>query len=125
MDFIINFLHLDDTDISSLITNLAGWIPAIILPTATISQITKIIRSRSTSGVSLATWLLFGIANIGLYIFTEKYLAIQSLVGLLGTAIMDFVIVALIIFIKEDAELSSAEPEYNKMSAEVSEASEA
>ncbi|MEM6835717.1 MAG: hypothetical protein AAF609_02590 [Cyanobacteria bacterium P01_C01_bin.120] len=125
MDFIINFLHLDNTDISSLITNLAGWIPAIILPTATISQITKIIRSRSTAGVSLATWLLFGIANIGLYIFTEKYLAIQSLVGLLGTAIMDFVIVALIIFIKEDAELSSAELEYNKMSAEVSETSEA
>ena len=43
------------------------------------------------------TWLLFGIANVGLYIFTEKYFTVQALVGLLGTAIMDFVIVALIV----------------------------
>ena len=93
-------LNLDIENISGIITNLAGWIPAIILPTATISQLVKIIRSKSAEGVSLVTWLLFGIANVGLYIFTEKYFAFQSLIGLLGTAIMDFVIVAIIVFIK-------------------------
>lgn len=94
--------NLLPVDSHTLITNLAGWIPAVILPTATVSQLLKIIRSKSAEGVSLSTWLLFGIANIGLYIFTEKYVALQSLIGLLGTAIMDFIIVAIIVLIKED-----------------------
>lgn len=125
MDFINDFWPLDSADISSLITNLAGWIPAIILPTATVSQLVKIVRSRSAEGVSLATWLLFGIANVGLYIFTEKYLAIQSLVGLLGTAMMDFIIVALILFIKGNQEADAEEIKSDKVTADVSEASEA
>ncbi|MEM1308398.1 MAG: hypothetical protein AAGF98_02665 [Cyanobacteria bacterium P01_H01_bin.153] len=104
---------------------MAGWIPAIILPTATVSQLVKIVRSRSAEGVSLATWLLFGIANVGLYIFTEKYLAIQSLVGLLGTAMMDFIIVALILFIKGNQEADAEEIKSDKVAADVSEASEA
>ena len=86
---------------SDFVTNLAGWIPAIILPAATISQLLKIVQSQSAEGVSLITWFLFGVANIGLYIFTEKYFALQSLIGLLGTAIMDFVIVAMIIVLKK------------------------
>lgn len=125
MDFINDFWPLDSAEISSLITNLAGWIPAIILPTATVSQLVKIVRSRSAEGVSLATWLLFGIANVGLYIFTEKYLAIQSLVGLLGTAMMDFIIVALILFIKGNQEADAEEIKSDKVAADVSEASEA
>ncbi|MEM6520747.1 MAG: hypothetical protein AAF722_15610 [Cyanobacteria bacterium P01_C01_bin.70] len=125
MDFINDFWPLDSAEISSLITNLAGWIPAIILPTATVSQLVKIVRSRSAEGVSLATWLLFGIANVGLYIFTEKYLAIQSLAGLLGTAMMDFIIVALILFIKGNQEADAEEIKSDKVTADVSEASEA
>ena len=76
-----------------LLVNVAGWIPAIILPIATISQLAKIVQEKTAVGVSLITWFLFGIANIGLYLFTEKYLALQSLVGLLGTAVLDFAIV--------------------------------
>lgn len=79
---------------NDILTNIAGWIPAIILPLATISQLAKIIQEKTAEGVSLITWFLFGIANIGLYLFTEKYLALQSLVGLLGTAILDFAILA-------------------------------
>ncbi len=89
---------------SDILTNLAGWIPAIVLPTATMSQLLKITRSQSTEGVSLTTWLLFGIANVGLYIFTEKYLALQALIGLLGTAVMDFMIVTTIILIEKNKE---------------------
>ena len=79
------------------VTNVAGWIPAIILPIATLSQLIKVATVKSTAGVSLISWLLFGIANIGLYLFTEKYWAIQSLLGLLGTALLDFAIVGLIL----------------------------
>ncbi len=86
------------------ITNLAGWIPAVVLPTATLLQLIKIARSRSVEGVSLATWLLFGISNIGLYIFTEKYLALQTLIGLLGTAVLNFIIVAMIVSLRRKAD---------------------
>ncbi|WP_299489379.1 hypothetical protein [Acaryochloris sp. IP29b_bin.137] len=74
---------------------LAGWLPAVIIPTATIIQLATILKDRSTQGVSWLTWSLFGVANIGLYIYTEKYTAIQSIVGLLGSATLDFVIAAL------------------------------
>ena len=33
------------------------------------------------------TWTLFGIANIAVYIYTEKYLAVQTIIGFLGTAV--------------------------------------
>ncbi len=78
-------------------TYIAGVIPAIILPLATFMQLQKIIRSKSVEGVSLMTWVLFGFANIGLYIFTEKYWAWQSIVGLLGTAVLNFIIVGLVL----------------------------
>ncbi len=80
---------------NDILTDIAGWIPAIILPVATISQLAKIVQEKNAEGVSLITWFLFGVANIGLYLFTEKYFALQSVVGLLGTAILDFVIVAI------------------------------
>ena len=82
------------------LTNVAGWIPAIILPIATITQLAKIIQDKNAEGVSLITWFLFGVANIGLYLFTEKYFALQSLVGLLGTAILDFAILGVALFYK-------------------------
>ena len=37
---------------------------------------------------------LFGIANIAVYIYTEKYLAPQTMIGFLGTAVLDFIIAA-------------------------------
>jgi len=81
--------------------NLAGWIPAIVLPVASLAQLIKIVRAKEVKGISLFTWLMFGLANTGLYFFTEKYLAIQSLLGLLLTAFLDFTIVGLIIHYKK------------------------
>jgi uncharacterized protein with PQ loop repeat len=81
-----------------VLTDLAGWMPAVILPLATITQLLKIIREQSAKGVSLVTWVMFGVANVGLYLFTEKYWALQSLIGLLGTAILDFTIVGFVLF---------------------------
>ncbi len=85
------------------VTNLAGWIPAVILPTATLFQLIKIIRSKSADGVSLTTWILFGFANLGLYVFTEKYQAPQTLIGLLGTAVLNFIIVGRILSLRKRA----------------------
>ena len=75
------------------VINILGWIPAIILPAATISQLLKILRERSGKGVSIITWTLFAMANLSLYIYTEKYFSLQSLLGLLGTAILDIFII--------------------------------
>jgi hypothetical protein len=79
-------------------TYLAGILPAIIFPAATLLQIVRIVRHRSTLGVSKTTWLLFGLANIALYVYTERYGEWQAIAGLLLTAVLDFVIVALAMF---------------------------
>ena len=73
---------------------LSGWLPAIIIPVATLLQCIEVFRADTVDAVSWPTWLLFGIANIGFYIYTEKYTSIQTILGFLGTAAIDFVIVA-------------------------------
>ncbi len=78
-----------------LLIEISGWLPAIIFPAATLIQLLAILRSRSTHGVSWSTWMLFGVANISVYIYTEKYLAVQTIVGFLGTALLDSVIAGL------------------------------
>ncbi len=85
------------------ITNIAGLIPAVVLPIAALSQLITIARKKSADGVSLITWGLFGIANIGLYIYTEKYSAWQSIVGLLGTAVINFIIVTMTVYLRKKA----------------------
>ena len=79
----------------SFVLELAGWLPAVVFPIATFLQLWVILKNRSGDGVSKSTWLLFGIANIGLYIYAEKYDSIQSIIGMLLTAALDFVIVFL------------------------------
>jgi len=79
------------------IINLSGWLPAIIFPVATLIQLISILRRRSSQGVSWVAWTLFGVANISVYIYTEKYLAPQTIIGFLGSALLDFVIAALAI----------------------------
>ncbi len=79
-------------------SNLAGILPAIIYPVATSLQIVRMVRQRSTLGVSKTSWLLFGVANIALYVYTERYSEWQAIVGLLLTSALDFVIVALALF---------------------------
>lgn len=79
-------------------TYLAGMLPAIIFPMATLVQLVGMVRRRSTEGVSAMTWALFGLANIGLYIYAERYTEWQTILGLLLTAILDFAIVGLVFF---------------------------
>lgn len=76
---------------------LIGWLPALIIPIATLSQFIEVLRASSIEGVSWFTWMLFGIANISFYIFTEKYTSPQAILGFLGTAAIDFAIVVTVI----------------------------
>ena len=77
--------------------NISGWLPALIFPTATLIQLVTMLRSNCVRGVSPITWTLFGIANIAVYVYTEKYRAPQTLIGFLGTAALDFIIAAIAI----------------------------
>ncbi|MHC4215509.1 MAG: hypothetical protein ACYSWP_19280 [Planctomycetota bacterium] len=80
------------------LTSIAGFIPAVILPSATFIQLLKILRVKSAHGVSIATWLLFGFANLGLYIYMEKFFEIQAILSLLLTAVIDFVIIGVVAY---------------------------
>lgn len=84
-----------------MIPTISGWFPAIILPTAAALQLYQIIKYKKTEGVSSLAWLLFAIANIGIYIFAEKYFAIQSILAFLLTAILNILIVIMIQFYKK------------------------
>ncbi len=77
------------------VTQLAGLLPAIVFPAATLVQLARMIRARSAEGVSIATWLLFGFANLGIYVYAERYAEWQAILGMLLTAVLDFVIVGL------------------------------
>lgn len=80
--------------------NLAGWIPAVFLPLATFFQLRQLLKSKHAEGVSVMTWLLFGFANLGIYIFTEKYGVLQSLLAQLLTAVLNFVIVGVVLVLR-------------------------
>lgn len=75
------------------ISQAAGILPAIIFPAATLAQLWRMIRDRSTAGVSATPWLLFGVANLAIYVYAERYAEWQSIVGMLLTALLDFIIV--------------------------------
>lgn len=76
---------------------LLGVVPTIIFPVATVQQLAALVQVGRSDGASAVTWTLFGIANICLYIYVEKYREPQALFGLLGTAVLDFAIVGLIL----------------------------
>lgn len=78
-----------------MVVEIAGWVPAVIILGAIILQLATMLKRRSAAGVNGTVWLLFGIANLCLYVYTEKYWEPQSIVGLLGSALLDFVIAGL------------------------------
>lgn len=86
-----------DCDLQMSLNQIAGVLPAVIFPLATLVQLWRILRDRSAVGVSLTTWLLFGFANLGMYVYTERYTEWQAILGMLFTAVVDFGIVALVL----------------------------
>jgi hypothetical protein len=74
------------------LTQVAGILPAIIFPAATAAQLIQMVRVRSAAGVSVTTWLLFGVANIAIYVYAERYTEWQAIAGMLLTGALDFAI---------------------------------
>ena len=73
-----------------------GYIPAIVFPTATIIQLIHLIKSKTSEGVSAYTWGAFALGNVSLYIYTEKYTQLQSIIGLLVTSVLQIGIIILV-----------------------------
>ena len=76
---------------------LFGIIPAIIFPVATLVQLIHLVKIKNSSGASWLSWSFFAVGNVALFIYTEKYSAWQSIVGLLGTAVLQVAIILLIL----------------------------
>ena len=79
-------------------TQIAGILPALVFPAATLLQLWRMVRNRSAAGVNISTWFLFGWANVAIYIYAERYDEWQAIIGMLLTAVLDFVIVGLAVF---------------------------
>lgn len=79
------------------LNQIAGVLPAVVFPFATLVQLWRILRDRSAVGISVTTWLLFGFANLGMYVYAERYTEWQAILGMLFTAVVDFAIVALVL----------------------------
>jgi uncharacterized protein with PQ loop repeat len=92
-------------------TQLAGIIPAIVFPAATLAQLLRMVRQRSAAGVSVSAWALFGVANIAIYVYAERYGEWQAIVGMLLTAVLDFIIVAVALVGFRPQSTCSAKPE--------------
>lgn len=72
---------------------LLGWIPALVFPAASGVQLLAIIHRRHAEGVSIPAWVLFAIANVCLFGYTEKYTEWESILGSLGSAVLNVCIV--------------------------------
>jgi uncharacterized protein with PQ loop repeat len=80
------------------VSQIAGIVPAVIFPVGTLVQLVRLWRMPSAEGVSVVTWLLFCFANLAIYVYAERYGEWQAVLGMLGTAVLDLVIVAVILF---------------------------
>jgi hypothetical protein len=98
------------------INYIAGILPAVVFPVATGMQLVRMLRRRSAAGVNVTTWLLFGLANVAIYIYAERYWEWQAILGMLVTAVLDFVIVVLALFAWRPA---AAEPRMESVEAEL------
>ncbi|WP_306523793.1 hypothetical protein [Rheinheimera sp.] len=76
---------------------LAGYVPAIIFPAATLMQLWHLLKTKTSDGVPALTWLAFAIGNLCLYVYAEKYTELQSIIGQLATAALQIYVVYLII----------------------------
>lgn len=82
----------DRANRGQFLQSFAGWLPAIIFPTATLFQLVPVLRGE-TAGVSVISWTMFGLANLGAYIFSAQKQMPQVILAFLLTAVMDALIV--------------------------------
>ncbi|MCH8536665.1 MAG: hypothetical protein LAT66_02735 [Alkalimonas sp.] len=88
--------------------DLIGIVPAVIFPTATLLQVVHLHRVQDATGVSALSWSAFAMGNLALYIYTEKYLEWQAMIGMLGTALLQLYLIALILHYQKNRRNSVA-----------------
>jgi len=49
-------------------------------------RLLAILHKRNAEGVSVTAWAMFAVANMCLFVYTEKYTEMESILGALGTA---------------------------------------
>jgi len=76
---------------------IVGILPAVVFPAATFQHLVRLVRTRTGATDNPMTWLLFGLANLAIYIYTERYTEWQAILGMLVTAAADFIIVGYIL----------------------------
>jgi len=69
----------------------------VIFPAATLMQLWHLLKTKTSDGVPALTWLAFAVGNLSLYVYAEKYTALQSIIGQLATAVLQIYVVFLII----------------------------
>lgn len=86
---------------------LIGFIPAIVFPVATLAQLHYLVKNKTADGVSILAWSAFSLGNASLYIYTEKYNELQSIIGLLVTAVLQLLIVGLVLKYRHQQKVTS------------------
>ena len=83
---------------SEFVIQIAGAIPAIIFPLASLTQLYAVVSRRNADGVSALTWFFCGIANICLYVYTQKYDEWEAIVAFLGSSVLNFAVCGLALY---------------------------
>ena len=81
----------------NVLLEFAAWLPALIFPTATYSQLHTALRATDRTAISVTTWAMFGLANLGALVLARPESTIawaQAGIGFGLTAVLDFAIVA-------------------------------
>lgn len=84
------------------ISELGGFLPAILFPVATVLQLHKLIQNKKIGGVSESTWILMFVGNVGLYALSGRYTSWKAILGYLGSAILNLGIVFYIVHLKSN-----------------------
>ena len=87
-------------------SGIAGIIPAVAFPGATIIQFKKILDQKDISGVSCMGWIMQVLANLGAYFLVDKLDSVQNIMAFLGTAIIDILIIIFILKKKGSCKVS-------------------
>lgn len=78
-----------------LVLAAVGWVPAVVFPTASIFQLIALARRGRADGVSIATWALFGVANVCLYLTIGEWSKPQVVISTLGAGATQFAVAAI------------------------------
>lgn len=93
---------------SELVLQITGIIPAIIFPTASLIQVITLLKRGNADGVSALSWFCFGIANICLYIYTQKYGEWAAIVTFLGTSFLNFTVCFLALYYRRKSKAAKS-----------------